>query len=411
MLRATFNNQRTTMKLSRFYAAAALAAAHLLHGCAAESSDSTHSEAELGAIDEQPAVEVSGTSAALIDAQLCSIIEATGNDPVQNQKMLDQVRGFMVGRTETAGLRDGKELRITSVEWVSFTGCKIKIRMGVKLRRPGIRQDGIGFANISGTLVAARMNYLFTDVGWRQVDRACLDNVKTDSLDLSHTLNVTENLFEWVSNKRNNDQCFNPGSMWTDLENAIAFVRALGGTIPSLTYEMLPNGMASDVIHGAILDRYNAKGGKNFFGTVLDAELPTFDGVGRKQPFQNGDISWHPSVGAFSTIGAIRDKWRLLGREAWGYPTTDENVTPDGVGRYNHFVIVNQEARSIYWTPQTGAVSIRGDIRVRWAQLGWERSSLGYPISDEGPLPNGEYGQRFQRGTIVWSPSTGPVVR
>jgi hypothetical protein len=47
---------------------------------------------------------------------------------------------------------------------------------------------------------------------------------------LSHTSNVTENLFEWVSNKRNNDQCFDPATMWMDLENVIAFV---GGALTS----------------------------------------------------------------------------------------------------------------------------------------------------------------------------------
>ena len=36
-----------------------------------------------------------------------------------------------------------------------------------------------------------------------------------------------------------------------------------------------------------------------------------------------------------------------------------------------------------YWTPITGAHEVRGAIRDRWAALGWERGSLGYPVSDE----------------------------
>ena len=61
-----------------------------------------------------------------------------------------------------------------------------------------------------------------------------------------------------------------------------------------------------------------------------------------------------------------------------GYPTTDETVTPVGIGRYNHF-----QHGSIYWTPLTGSYEVHGLIRDRWAALGWERSALGYPISDE----------------------------
>jgi hypothetical protein len=80
-----------------------------------------------------------------------------------------------------------------------------------------------------------------------------------------------------------------------------------------------------------------------------------------------------------SVIGAIRDKWLSLGGEGsfLGQPLTDELTTPDGVGRFNHF-----QGGSIYWTPNTGAFEVHGAIRDRWAELGWERSYLGYPTSD-----------------------------
>ena len=68
---------------------------------------------------------------------------------------------------------------------------------------------------------------------------------------------------------------------------------------------------------------------------------------------------------------------------AWsvvGYPTTDETGTPDGVGRFNHFA--GDGGSSIYWTPRTGAWSIHGGIRARWASMGG-RGRLGCPITDE----------------------------
>jgi hypothetical protein len=69
-----------------------------------------------------------------------------------------------------------------------------------------------------------------------------------------------------------------------------------------------------------------------------------------------------------------------------GYPTTDETGTPDGVGRFNHFF----NSGSIYWTPATNAWSIHGAIRAKWASMGWERSCLGYPVSDEFAISGGD---------------------
>jgi hypothetical protein len=51
-----------------------------------------------------------------------------------------------------------------------------------------------------------------------------------------------------------------------------------------------------------------------------------------------------------------------------GYPTTDEKGTLDGRGRYNQF----SKGGAIYWTPQTGAHAIYGEIYNKWAELKWE---------------------------------------
>ena len=54
-----------------------------------------------------------------------------------------------------------------------------------------------------------------------------------------------------------------------------------------------------------------------------------------------------------------------------GYPVTDETITPDGRGRYNHF-----QYGSIYWTPFTAAHETHGAIRERWASLGWDKRKV-----------------------------------
>jgi uncharacterized protein with LGFP repeats len=134
-------------------------------------------------------------------------------------------------------------------------------------------------------------------------------------------------------------------------------------------------------IQGAIRDKWASLGWEqSFLGYPVTDETKTSDGGGRFNHFQGGSIYWSPSTGAFVVHGAIRDEWAVLGweRSFLGYPVTDETGTPDGFGRFNHF-----QGGSIYWTPSTGAHEVHGVIRDKWASMGWERSFLGYPISDE----------------------------
>src|SRR5262249_50288444 len=133
------------------------------------------------------------------------------------------------------------------------------------------------------------------------------------------------------------------------------------------------------------------------------------DGVGRYNHFTNNtSIYWSPNTGVHSVQGAIRDKWIQLGSEGGlGYPTTDELIAPDGVGRYNHFSR-DSNAASVYWRPSTGAHAIKGAIRSQWASLGWE-TGLGYPATDELTTPDGvgRCNHFSKSASIYWTPSTG----
>ncbi len=103
-------------------------------------------------------------------------------------------------------------------------------------------------------------------------------------------------------------------------------------------------------------------------------------GSGYMQSFEGCDIYYSSSTGAHEVHGDIRVKYNDLGGASGelGLPTTDETGTPDGIGRYNHFV-----GGSIYWTPHTGPMMVRGRIRDVWASQGWENGSLKYPVADE----------------------------
>ena len=164
----------------------------------------------------------------------------------------------------------------------------------------------------------------------------------------------------------------------------------------------------------AVDQRYTALGGPgSFLGETRTAELGTPDGRGRFTHYDGGSIYWTSQTGAHAVGGEIRRTWERLGweRSPLGYPTTSETGTPDGVGRFNHFQ-GSGGVGSIYWTPGTGAHGVWGDIRRTWAGLGYETSPLGYPTTSERRTPDGRgrynhFRGRGGVGSIYWSPATG----
>lgn len=159
-------------------------------------------------------------------------------------------------------------------------------------------------------------------------------------------------------------------------------------------------------VHGGIAASWQRHGAEQgLLGPPATDELPTPDGRGRFNHFQGGSVYWTPTTGAWEVHGAIRETWSRLGweRGAVGYPVTDELPTPDGRGRFNHF-----ERGSVYWTLTTGAHEVRGGFRAYWSSTGWERGWLGYPLTDEYPVPGGQ-GQDFENGQLRWEAATGRV--
>ncbi len=159
-------------------------------------------------------------------------------------------------------------------------------------------------------------------------------------------------------------------------------------------------------VHGHIAARYAVLGGPaGLLGFPLTDETGTPDQRGRFNHFAGADgssIYWTPATGAWSVHGAIRNRWAAGGweRSPNGYPTTDETGTPDGVGRFNHFS--GSGGSSIYWTPRTGAHLTYGAIRVRWASMGFERGRLGYPLTSEYAVGGGRRSD-FAGGSILYS--------
>lgn len=215
------------------------------------------------------------------------------------------------------------------------------------------------------------------------------------------------------------------------------------------------------VVKGAILARYDALGGaQSYLGAPLTSETPTPVRTGAYNVFQAGSIYWSPTTGAWDLHGLILANWAALGfensvlgfptsgenalagdarfqsferglsyyspasgahevhgailaeyaalgyeRSRLGLPVTNETPTPDGLGRYELF-----EHGSIYWTPITGAHEVLGSILAKWASIGYERSVLSYPTSDPVAVAGGGRESTFLLGTITSTPSTGALV-
>ncbi|MFC9768204.1 LGFP repeat-containing protein [Rhodococcus jostii] len=157
---------------------------------------------------------------------------------------------------------------------------------------------------------------------------------------------------------------------------------------------------------GLILEKYKTMDGpRGSLGMPTSNEKVLPDQVGRVSVFEHGSIYWSPSSDAHPVWGRIGDKWGEKGWEGGilGYPITDELRNPDGRGVRQFF-----ERGAVYWSPETDAHSVNGAILDKWASLGYESGSYGYPVIDEGTTPDnvGRF-NHFRGGSIYWTAGTG----
>jgi uncharacterized protein with LGFP repeats len=159
------------------------------------------------------------------------------------------------------------------------------------------------------------------------------------------------------------------------------------------------------ITRGAIGTKWIAAGSQNgVLGYPTSDEIAGAKG-GSYQKFERGSVYWSSATGAHLTRGGIGSAWAASGAEkgVFGYPITDEIGGLRNGGAYQKF-----QGGRIYWSPATGVRLTRGAIGSVWASAGAERGYLGYPITNEvGGLKNGGAYQKFERGSIYWSSTTG----
>lgn len=182
----------------------------------------------------------------------------------------------------------------------------------------------------------------------------------------------------------------------------------------------VPGGLAQDFRHGRVFfaeesgaqpvagvigGGYQAIAGPaGQLGLPTGPEQPLPDGRGRFQPFRNGSLYWTPQTGAQPVRGEILAEWGRQGYEGGpaGYPLGPEVRTPHRDGSVQGF-----EHGPIYFSPVTGAHRVQGLILDKYAALGYENSRLGFPADEELPLKDDGRYSRFEGGNIYWTPVSG----
>ncbi len=104
--------------------------------------------------------------------------------------------------------------------------------------------------------------------------------------------------------------------------------------------------------------------------------------------------------------GAIFTRWETMGglNSPLGRPKSPE-ASGEGETRYVTF-----ERGAVYWSPQSGAEPVTGEIYRAWGSLGFERGALGLPTSGEIQEPQWIV-QNFQHGTLNFDREKSTVTR
>ncbi|WP_043657132.1 LGFP repeat-containing protein [Nocardia thailandica] len=147
--------------------------------------------------------------------------------------------------------------------------------------------------------------------------------------------------------------------------------------------------MTTTAEHGTHTETSGATATVGPSGSVTVTVSATAAGGSTTIATPNGDVT---------VSGEVYKKYVQVGgpNSPLGAPEEAQEAGPNG-GQYQDF-----DGGTIYWSPETGAHIVWGDIREAWEDNGGANGTLGYPTSDETDTANGGKQSTFSGGTITW---------
>lgn len=158
-------------------------------------------------------------------------------------------------------------------------------------------------------------------------------------------------------------------------------------------------------MHGLIFQYYKTYANKQLLGYLITDESNTTKAGGKKSLFNKGGIYWSGQTGAFAVHGNIYLEYENLDESRFlGWPVSAAaNITG---GQEQVF----QGGRIYYRTGAAKAFEVHGAILTKFLSSGGI-AKWGYPTSNESDVRNGSTVtgkfSDFENCTIYWSGSTG----
>ncbi|MGB4778676.1 LGFP repeat-containing protein [Microbacterium sp.] len=188
------------------------------------------------------------------------------------------------------------------------------------------------------------------------------------------------------------------GSMGYPVDNAVCTsagcTQQFGGGI------IVSSGENTEAVPTVIADKYLSLGGLSALGAPVTPA--SCDAAGAcAQRFTSARIDTSPTRGAIATTTWFFDAWGARGYEQGplGLPLSEATCSP--VTCMQEF-----EGGILTGSPYNGVVAVNGEYRDVWMASGGPTGSLGLPL--EGDSCNGQWcSMPFERGVVIWSPSTG----
>ena len=150
---------------------------------------------------------------------------------------------------------------------------------------------------------------------------------------------------------------------------------------------------------------WRASGGLGGPLGARQGEQATIGDNAAAQGYAGGKIFYSPQTGAHAVTGAILSKYESIGGPTGdlGFPVGAEADGGVPNSRVNAFSAPDKPV--IFWTPDTGAIVVRGPINAAWAKLGGATGTLGVPTGEQ-TAKGDTVTQAFTGGEISWNKAT-----